>query len=297
MVKTKPTDHVQYLLPNSCHPNHIFKNVPYSLALRILRICSKKSDLDKRLEELYSMLISRNYNKNIVRNAITLVKTLDRQTHLQKVVKKTNDRIVLAITYNPKLPSLPQIVKKNWRTLAKDQNMKKIFPAPPMIAYKQPPNLRSVLCRALLPKNTHPKRKLTGMKSCNKPCNICPYIFKTNKITSNQDKKKTFDLNGLFTCATNGVIYLISCQKCPKQYVGQTGRTFGKRIMEHLNYIYHKKEATGTHFSSQNHNHNDFKVQVIEKVTPNTVTYRLEREDYWIKTLGTKVPLGLNKND
>ena len=38
----KPTDRVQYLLPNSCHPNHIFKNVPYSLALRILRICSKK---------------------------------------------------------------------------------------------------------------------------------------------------------------------------------------------------------------------------------------------------------------
>jgi hypothetical protein len=48
----KPTDRVQYLLPNSCHPNHIFKNVPYSLALRILRICSKKDDLEKRLEEL-----------------------------------------------------------------------------------------------------------------------------------------------------------------------------------------------------------------------------------------------------
>ncbi len=67
--------------------------------------------------------------------------------------------------------------------------------------------------------------------------------------------------------------------------------------MEHLNYIFHKKEATGTHFSSPHHSHNDFKVQVIEKVIPNTVNYRLEREEYWIKTLGTKVPLGLNKKD
>jgi hypothetical protein len=85
--------------------------------------------------------------------------------------------------------------------------------------------------------------------------------------------------------------------KCTKQYVGQTGRMFGKRMMEHLNYIYHKKEATGVHFSSTNHNHNDFQVQIIEKVSPNTVNYRLEREEFWIKTLGTKTPLGLNKQD
>jgi hypothetical protein len=133
----KPTDRVQYLLPNSCHPNHIFKSVTYSLALRILRICSKKSDLEKRLEELNSMLISRNYNKNIVKNAITHVKTLDGQTHLQKMPKKTNVGIVLALTYTPKLPSVPQIVKKHWRTLARDPNMRKIFPAPPKVAYKQ----------------------------------------------------------------------------------------------------------------------------------------------------------------
>jgi len=35
----KPSDRVQYLLPSSCHPNHCHKNIPYSLALRIVRIC------------------------------------------------------------------------------------------------------------------------------------------------------------------------------------------------------------------------------------------------------------------
>jgi hypothetical protein len=36
----KETDKVQYLLPNSNHPSHIFKNILFSLALRIVRICS-----------------------------------------------------------------------------------------------------------------------------------------------------------------------------------------------------------------------------------------------------------------
>ena len=38
----KPTDKIQYLLPSSCHPSHIFDNIPYSLALRIVRILSPR---------------------------------------------------------------------------------------------------------------------------------------------------------------------------------------------------------------------------------------------------------------
>ena len=62
----KPTDKIQYLLPSSCHPSHIFDNIPYSLALRIVRICSEKEDQEKRMRELEQMLKSRNYNSNVV---------------------------------------------------------------------------------------------------------------------------------------------------------------------------------------------------------------------------------------
>ena len=148
----------------------------------------------------------------------------------------------------------------------------------------------------LLPLNTHPKRKLAGMQPCNKPCNVCPYVTKSKTFTSNQSKQN-FELKGLFTCATTGVIYLVNCLSCKKQYVGQTRRDFHRRMMEHLNSIFHKTHTIGIHYSSPKHNHNDFSVQVIEKVMPNTVNMRLEREEYWIKTLGTKTPLGLNKQD
>ena len=81
------------------------------------------------------------------------------------------------------------------------------------------------------------------------------------------------------------------------QYVGQTGRKVSDRAKEHLYYISKKKESTGVHFSTNSHTNSDLVIQVIEKVFPNTPQMRLEREDYWIRTLNTKSPAGLNKND
>ena len=42
ILQRKKTDKAQYLLTSSCHPFHIFDNIPYSLELRIVRICSEK---------------------------------------------------------------------------------------------------------------------------------------------------------------------------------------------------------------------------------------------------------------
>jgi hypothetical protein len=96
-------------------------------------------------------------------------------------------------------------------------------------------------------------------------------------------------------CSTRGLKYLTICSHCSKQYVGQTGRTLRKRMKEHLQNIYHKKEATGQHYSLPSHSNWNLIIQVTEKVTPNTPSYRLEREDFWIKKLVAKTPHGLKK--
>ena len=53
---------------------------------------------------------------------------------------------------------------------------------------------------------------------------------------------------------------------------------------------------TGIHFNEKGHQHKDFEFHIIEKVIPNTPHMRLQRENYWIQTLNTKTPRGLNKN-
>ena len=68
------------------------------------------------------MLMSRKYNKNIVKAAIEKAKEIPRSVALNKVTKSRNERPVLAITYNPKLPSVSKIVQKHWKTMVKDPN-------------------------------------------------------------------------------------------------------------------------------------------------------------------------------
>ena len=69
----KPTDRNQYLLPSSCHPAHVTENIPYSLALRIVRICSDPEDREFNFQKLKQMLLERDYKpKNSIRNGRTI---------------------------------------------------------------------------------------------------------------------------------------------------------------------------------------------------------------------------------
>ena len=51
------------------------------------------------------------------------------------------------------------------------------------------------------------------------------------------------------------------------------------------------------HFNSQGHSLDNLRVQIIEKVCPNTTHTLLEREKLWIQKLATRKPLGLNSHD
>ena len=110
----KPTDRNQYLLTSSCHPAHVTSNIPFSLALRIVRICSLTSDRDKRLSELKNLLLERNYRPGIINAAIERAKNIPRVETLKKIESESkNQRPVFVITYDPRLPSITNIVKKH----------------------------------------------------------------------------------------------------------------------------------------------------------------------------------------
>jgi hypothetical protein len=66
--------------------------------------------------------------------------------------------VVLAITYHPKLQSVSSQIKKNTGERCKDPKAKEIFPLPPMVAFKQPTNLRNKVCHAKLPDRKKTKK-------------------------------------------------------------------------------------------------------------------------------------------
>ena len=93
------------------------------------------------------------------------------------------------------------------------------------------------------------------------------------------------------------MIYLTTCAKCKKQYIGQTGKCLHDRIRQHMYDMTKGQNVSGKHYTLKGHTHLDMQVQIIEKVTPNTEHYRLEREEFWIKKFATKLPFGLNTLD
>ena len=292
-IYRKPTDRCQYLLPSSCHPPHVIKNIPYSLCYRLVRICSERPTLLKRMEELKDFFLLRNYDKQLINSSIMRALKLKRSDTLKKVTKKQNSRTIFTTTYHPALPHISKILKDSWRmNIETDNQLNKVFDKPPMVAYKQPSNssLRQILVKSTLPDREH--RILPGLKPCNMNiCNICPYIDAKSTTTSSNDNSIKISINCEATCLTKNIVYCITCSYCKQQYIGETGRTLRTRIGEHLRYIANNKNTTtGQHFQQPNHN---MKVTILHVLKYEGETERKIKEARCINLFNTKT-IGLN---
>ena len=225
----KPTDRNQYLLPSSCHPKETTKNLPFSCALRIVRICTKNGQRDLRLNELKQLLIRRQYNEALIDRAIEKAQKIPRKYAIKKVNRKSsNKRPVFATKFDPRLPNIPNIQSKHWRSMKiSDQHLAEIFPEPPMTGFRKQRNLQSFLIKSKVPKapDKYQKRQLNGMMKCGNSCPTCPFIKEGKEVNLNNNSK--WKINGKFTCETSNCIYMIECKqdKCKQPYIGQTKTT------------------------------------------------------------------------
>ena len=293
----KPTDRNKYLLPDSCHPQTVKDNIPLSLAMRITRICSEVTTRNNRHEELKQMLLVRNYPERMINSAIERAQSVPRSEAIKPVWRDTTSRRpVFVATWDPRLPSLSPILNRHWRTMiTMDPYLKKVFPEPPLVAFKRTKNLKDYLIRAKVPPNlkNRPQRKIPGMSKCRNQCHLCPYVKETKYIEERNIKWK---INKSVNCETTNVVYLIQCERCKVKYIGETERPLKDRIGEHKGYIRTKKlnEPIGEHFNQRGHSITDLKVSILEKVIKEEKFYRKERESYLIRKFDTFYG-GLNK--
>ena len=99
-------------MTSSCHPATCVENVPYSLALRITRICTEHDTIEKRYHEVKELLLSRDYNSSIVDSAIYKARKLPILNALKyRPPQPTNRRPVFVVPYDPRLPPLTEITK------------------------------------------------------------------------------------------------------------------------------------------------------------------------------------------
>ena len=290
----KPGRKCNYLLTSSCHPSHITENIPFSLGLRLKRICSDNFDFLSRLDDLKAKLLSRGYRVNFISKAFDKVKNIDRNVALKKVEQKPIvKRVVLSLPYDPRLPHVSNILYRFWNVMTKNPRLKRVFPNPPMVCWTRPKNLREYLVRAKLPNKTanrKSERKKLGFKHCERNCSLCKNSPKFVNSIISSTTKEIFPILSSMTCTSSNVIYCITCKKgsahCTSkpQYVGKTKRRVCDRFNEHKCSIKPNSTKTvGIHFSATHHEPNDLEMVPLEKVKSNDPWILLAREKFYIR--------------
>ena len=278
-------------MPSSCHPKNTTKSIPYSLGLRIVRICSKPQNRDQRLEELRQLLLARNYPEDLINRGIQKARKVPRKIALMKVKKRvTEQRPIFALRYDPRIPAIGPMVSKHWRSMkVQDKHLGECFPQPPLIAFKRQSNIRDFLIKSKIPPppKPYPERIKKGMSRCGKSCTACPYIIQGSEVKI--DDTSVWHIDRQMSCETFNSIYLLQCKKdnCRQRYIGTSGRQLKYRLSDHRGYISNQvvSKATGAHFNLPGHSLANLKATVIEQVLNSEEDYRKEREHFLLKCL------------
>ncbi|KAJ8036310.1 hypothetical protein HOLleu_20245 [Holothuria leucospilota] len=260
----KPTFKNLYLKYDSYHSRHTLDNIAYGHALRIRTICSTEDSVTKNLDILKSNLIERGYPPSTVTDKIGKACTAPRSVLLNREGSKKSrkkNHCPLGVTRNPRLPLLSNIVKRHFPILQLSPIFSKTFPNPPSVIYKQPPNLKSLLVKAKI-------REKHNFKGCfrthDQRCVTCSVLKETSTFQS-KSTGQIFQVKGDLTCTTKGVIYLLNCLDCQKQYVGETGSELRIRHRGHRQEFKKALTPIGKHFQVCK----NFELIGIEKIRNN----------------------------
>ena len=272
----------------------------FSLALRLRRICSTDAAFNTRTAQLTTYLLKRGYNRNFVTKQIRRAADIPRTLTLQTKDVNKPKRIPFITTFNPSLPHISHIIKKHFNLLLSSNRCKNVFQHLPVVAFRRSPNLRDLLVTAKLPFNSANPQLSFGSFRCGKNCATCPCI--PHGLTSYTffSTGETRPIKSNLTCETKNLIYMIQCNRCNVQYIGETKRRLKDRFNEHRRTIDNpnnksKPTTAAEHFlSSPNHTANDMLLIPIEKIFSNRDSIRKAREAFLIQKGRRIDPDGLN---
>lgn len=296
----KPTDKHLYLRFESCHPVHSKNSIAYSQALRVSLLNSSEDQRDSDFQDLKQHLVNRGHPEEKVSSQIGKAKAVCREEIIKEKPKKKNNRVPFVTSYNPALPNLSSVIRKHYHVLQGSERLKDIFNEPPIVAFRKPKSIKQLLVRAKVNKDTDFNEANTEIPGCfklhNKNCKLCHVLKQTDSFSSTVTNR-TYKIKQKINCKSKGVIYLITCQDCNKQYVGETGTAFSTRHYGHRSDIQKKPNLPlSKHFLLGNCSFERISIVGIE-LHKGDVNSRKQKEGWWQHQLKTTQPLGINNRE
>ena len=292
----KPTDSHAYLNYASSHPQSTKDSIPYSQFLRLRRLCSCDTDFESRAREMKGFFLKQGYDHGCVSRGLERARGVSRADALSRRRRDTQShRPVLALTYHPHNIPVKNIIVKNFHLVQADDDLKDLFPQPPLVAYRRDVNLRDLLVHSRL-LSSRGNSLAPGTHPCGTPgCHVCRHV---SSITSIKGPKGEFTVSRHFTCQSTDVIYVVICTLCSDRaffmYTGETYRTLSERGEEHvrsarLGY----NNQVGNHFQQPGHCPDHLLICVVWQNAGGTARRKFT-EMHFAHKLGTFRPLGMN---
>ena len=305
----KPTDTRDFLHFSTSHPRSQKGGGPYGQFLRIRRICTRDWDFNLEARALFLSYLRRGYPKSKLEEALHKASQFSQDDLLVPKNKQPEDRTVIALEFNPANPNVFQSVRKYWPLLSTSRTVGHLYSQAPLCANRRTQNLRDKLVSATCIYPPKPREDLPMPKNttCGTiTCRYCRLMIKEESVHSSfLDVIYKAKILCTISCQSTNVIYLITCLKCKCQYVGETKRQLRRRMYEHLKTIQeHGKLGTlatpvSAHFNTLCKRPAQLNFQILETIrgdpeSLSTTLRRKKREKWWILTLRTLDPLGIN---
>lgn len=149
-------------------------------------------------------------------------------------------------------------------------------------AYRRNKNLKDIL--------VHTKLSTKGNNKTRKN----PRFKQTNFI-DNPFSQQGHPVWQKLTLNDSNVIYTIQCNTCGKLYIGETGNSLRTRMHQHWYHLRNKNKSTTLYNHFRIHNPDNLAFMGLERNPRWSLEQRRRRERFWIMTLQTREPLGLNE--
>lgn len=318
----KPQNLYQYLEYSSAHPRNVYKSIIYGECTRYLRNSTRPETYIATVKKFEKRLQERKYPKKLIGKITSKVQFSSRKQHLQKAfkhnIRQTPRQPMFKSLQPPKFDYLKRIILQEYNTI------ERLTPKPRFITLAHP-TLHKMLVRAITKPTTGQFLEIllnlestpndTGhvtagqlpvitsqpplIQRCNNPrCSTCTHLNCKSFFISTVTKTR-YSIRHPASCNSSNIIYLITCTKCKKQYVGLTTKSLRTRINHHRSNVFQNKTIyLCIHFNFPDHSVDNISVQVIDQIRNSKDTLRELQllETFWISTLKTQQPQGLNSS-
>jgi hypothetical protein len=269
----KPTDNPSYLHYYSEHPKFLKHSIPYSLALRCRRLCTNDTDAAKSMSELRHRFQERKYPLGVIDDALNRA-WIDKPggtRNNSNIQQEENSAPRLITTFHSNNPKLQNILKEHHNILSQSEKLAKLFPAPPQVVFRRAKNLKDRLVHA---RTTTRNMGTQGSGPCGRKCKACNIMKRSTEVRSSQTNFQ-FKIKGNYNCLSTNIVYLLECNKCHFQYIGETKNEFRVRLNGHrsdynldLKAHENKRPMKGhplaKHFIETQHRFSDYSAYVLQ---------------------------------